>query len=561
MNEKKESSIKYLITAVAVVIIALIISTVVFDVLNNNSLVSYQVASVDSAQIVDKNDEMKFVDLPLVLDSEEDITVKYDLSDIVNLSNKSASLFVFYNDITCYVDGAEIYRYRSDKIHTFKSGGYAIHFFDFPEKIINKTLTVHYHNNLKLSKMFKLQKLFIGDRYSIFMFHFLEYDFFNHLINLFLFTIFVVTIVLTLLYSKARYFTSEFTGLGLLCLTISLYLLAQLWTYNYVMSNFHIIIYVTEYYMLMLFFPIISFILRGNLDPKFDNFFDVAIIISALNLIIQTLIALLTDYEFVDFNLISLFIGVLNLLLIAAAFILTDVKKYTQKKALLISLLPLLVTYALTLGVYLTTRIVRYTNLILLGMLFFILIQIYNLVKNIATLQRENVKSQIYKELAYIDLMTGLKNRLSYIKYISDEVNQKRKQSIIVVDIDKLKQVNDKYGHSAGDQLITSFASIVKDIVQKHNKIDVFRIGGDEFIIFIDTTVAKFGQQIVDDMKKACRDSDICSKFNLSFSAGVVFYDPESTISLEGAISEADLMMYKNKKNEHNKKGWAAYEN
>ncbi len=559
MNKKIEISIKYLIIIVTVVILVLIISAVIFDVYyNNNSLISYHVETVERAQLVDSDDEITRVELPFVLNSEEDLTVRYDLSNIDDLNNKSVSLFVFYNDITCYIDGTEVYRYYSDKSHTFKSGGYAVHFFDLPEKIVDKTLTIRYQRSLKLSKMIKLQKLFIGNRHSIFMYHFLEFDFLNHLTILFLFTIFVVTIVLTLLYSRARYFTTEFTCLGLLCLTISMYLLAQLWTYNYVMTHYQITIYVTEYYMLMLFFSIISFILRGNLDPKFDNFFDIAIIISMLNIIVQTLIALLTDYEFVDFNLISLFIGVLNLLLIASAFILTDVKKYPQKKALLASLLPLLITYALTLGIYLTTRLVRFTNLIMLGMLFFILIQIYNLVKNIANLQRESVQSQIYKQLAYVDLMTGLKNRLSYVEYISDEANRKRKQHIIVIDLDKLKQVNDKYGHSAGDKLIINFASIIKDTVQKHNKVDLFRIGGDEFIVFVDITVTKSAQQIVDDIKKACRDSDICDEFNLSFSVGIVYYEPANITTLEKAVSEADLKMYKNKKTE---KGRPAYEN
>ncbi len=144
--------------------------------------------------------------------------------------------------------------------------------------------------------------------------------------------------------------------------------------------------------------------------------------------------------------------------------------------------------------------------------------------------------------------MTGLKNRLSYVQYMADEANIKRKQHIIVIDINGLKQVNDQFGHNAGDKLIIDFSKVIKAIIKQYNTINVFRIGGDEFIFFVDTVIGKTGQQIVDEINALCLASDCQNPFKLSFSAGAVYYDPAHNKSLKESVSEADLIMYKHKK-------------
>ncbi len=398
MNNKLESSIKYLIFAVAAVVISLIVTTVFCDVNNiNSNLVAYDVDLVNKAQIRYPDGSLDSAELPIVVNGSEDITVSYNLSNISDFKNKSAALFVFYNDITCYVDGAEVYRYHADQNHTLKSGGYSVHIFDLPEKIEDKKLIIQFHCNLKLSQMIKLKTIDIGDRHSIYMYHLLRYDIVDYLVILFLLAVFVAMIILTLFYSKEHYFKSELTGLGIICLTISLYLLPQLWTYNYLLFDYRILTYVTEYFMLMLFFPAVLFILRGNLDPKFDVFFDIGMFVSAFNVILQTLMVLFTDYEFVDVNLVSMLIVSANLIIVATAFILTDVKKYSQKKPLLISMLPPLVTYAVSMIIYFATHLVMHINYILIGILFFILIQVYQLFKKLRRYKKRAFRARFIK--------------------------------------------------------------------------------------------------------------------------------------------------------------------
>ncbi len=198
MNSKFEFTIKYLITAAVVVVILLIGLIAYFDMLafENNNEFNKEIDFIDRAQIQYADGSSSRAALPIALNRDEDITVTYNLSEISNLKNKSVALFVFYKDITCYVDDVEIYRYSSDKNHTIISGGYSVHVFDLPETIHDKKLVVRYQNNLLLSKIFKLKKIDVGDRHAIFMYHLIKYDLVDYLIIMFLLAIFVVTTAL-----------------------------------------------------------------------------------------------------------------------------------------------------------------------------------------------------------------------------------------------------------------------------------------------------------------------------------------------------------------------------
>lgn len=85
--------------------------------------------------------------------------------------------------------------------------------------------------------------------------------------------------------------------------------------------------------------------------------------------------------------------------------------------------------------------------------------------------------------LAYTDSMTELANRNAYEEHLKklrrDNANLQN-ITVVVVDINGLKQINDSFGHHTGDEAIKTIADILKDTIGK--KADVYRIGGDEFV-------------------------------------------------------------------------------
>jgi len=94
------------------------------------------------------------------------------------------------------------------------------------------------------------------------------------------------------------------------------------------------------------------------------------------------------------------------------------------------------------------------------------------------------------KNLSYIDPLTGVFNRRRFEKQLQEDIDRSKRYgfdlSLLLIDIDKFKSINDGFGHAAGDQVLQTLAAILKRSVRKTDI--VARIGGDEFIILLPHT-------------------------------------------------------------------------
>ena len=108
---------------------------------------------------------------------------------------------------------------------------------------------------------------------------------------------------------------------------------------------------------------------------------------------------------------------------------------------------------------------------------------VYAIGKILDIQQQINEKEQLYKE-STTDSLTGIYNRAGGFKEINHALS-KQGGAIIMADLDKFKQVNDEFGHFAGDHVLIETASILKHVF--HEGI-VARLGGDEFLLFIQNT-------------------------------------------------------------------------
>lgn len=176
---------------------------------------------------------------------------------------------------------------------------------------------------------------------------------------------------------------------------------------------------------------------------------------------------------------------------------------------------------------------------------------------NILT-EKDEMLKKIYLErekLSYFantDPMTGVLNRRSGFEIINRKINSSKNndKNIIVcfVDIDKLKMINDTFGHAEGDKIILSSVKILKKSIRKTDFI--IRIGGDEFLLVFPKTTMKEVNSI---WYKICGEvealNNINNKYNLSLSYGFYEYSWEmkNKMSIDDIIKKADSEMYKNK--------------
>ncbi len=160
------------------------------------------------------------------------------------------------------------------------------------------------------------------------------------------------------------------------------------------------------------------------------------------------------------------------------------------------------------------------------------------------------------QKLAVIDPLTEIYNRRIFFDVANREIVRSKRYhnpfSIIMIDLDRFKNVNDTYGHPAGDAVIKE---VVKLIQQNLREIDTFaRYGGDEFIILLPETGIIGGQKVADRIMKAGDGSVYLYKdFEIPtvFSAGVAEFDFDHDIDIDDVISRADKELYlvKNRRN------------
>lgn len=165
---------------------------------------------------------------------------------------------------------------------------------------------------------------------------------------------------------------------------------------------------------------------------------------------------------------------------------------------------------------------------------------------------RDVTRELEYKELleknAYTDTLTGLYNRRYMYEYM--EKQSKMEFSLLYMDLDNFKYVNDTYGHHKGDEAISLTSQALTEILDDYV---VGRIGGDEFIA-IGTDVEKLEEdtkRVKEEIKKLYHSDECFSKLRISIGTSV--YNP-TTSDIDEAINSADSEMYKNKMERKRKK-------
>jgi diguanylate cyclase (GGDEF)-like protein len=165
--------------------------------------------------------------------------------------------------------------------------------------------------------------------------------------------------------------------------------------------------------------------------------------------------------------------------------------------------------------------------------------------------RRQRVTQEKLRNLALADDLTGLHNRRGFFALAGHQLKLARRNRegalVFFADIDGLKQINDRAGHSEGDIAILRVARILKDTFRDSDI--VARLGGDEFAILANEASAESQKDIWRRLKENLEAEASCSSgYALSVSIGVARFDPWKTINLTELIEYADRAMYQAKK-------------
>ena len=152
----------------------------------------------------------------------------------------------------------------------------------------------------------------------------------------------------------------------------------------------------------------------------------------------------------------------------------------------------------------------------------------------------------IYRFMAYRDELTGLPNRRYLNERLRDECHRVTRTkdsrvSLILLDVDDLKHVNDTYGHSAGDELLIEVGRILEATVRCSDR--CFRLGGDEFAVLLPNTGEDGVDRIVERLQDRLAQAAARYPYPLSLSLGASCSEDHSPQPAH-LVAAADEAMY-----------------
>ncbi|MET1257174.1 GGDEF domain-containing protein [Aliikangiella maris] len=166
------------------------------------------------------------------------------------------------------------------------------------------------------------------------------------------------------------------------------------------------------------------------------------------------------------------------------------------------------------------------------------------LAKN-SSLQNRNIQLDLQR---YQDQLTNVYNRRYFDVQIITQIKNKtcRRYSFFLLDIDHFKQVNDRYGHHVGDQVLIEFTLRLQSSMRDSDKL--IRMGGEEFLIVLENTNEISDEQVAKKLLSAIAETTFTTdagELSITMSIGIVYFDTDrSNVQIDMIVELADKALY-----------------
>ncbi len=429
-----------------------------------------------------------------VINLGEAVTISHPLEDYGFIS----TCLNFYSEhalVDVYLDDEQIYSYGRDMVDTQNSIPKKYHYISLGEDYSGKMLKIVLTGgrNVAFSNLYSVH---IGSR-SALLSHYISTVRYMMVVGIFMFTMGLLLIVLSpflFLYHNRdlRIFFS-----GLISLALGTYILAYYGVWDMLIDNSlvnTVVEYAAMYNIPTVIVGYFMSVFTGKRKKIFKGLFIFDILLFLCYLLLHfSHLGRFSDHEILlhiasisEFVFIAIIIGftyssnskeLLSRLHFADNVFIVGVFSF-----MILSLFDISRSIFFKYG---TAIRKPYTELLFfsIGSLVFVsCLLVSYLLYNISSANMANMQSKI-ANLAYTDQLTGLSNRARCEEMMNMLSESRSSYTIISLDLNKLKQVNDTYGHHEGDRLITGFSTILSDCFWDANLIG--RMGGDEFIVIL----------------------------------------------------------------------------
>lgn len=370
--------------------------------------------------------------------------------------------------------------------------GRNIHFVRIPQDSDKKNIKIEFFPLEKNGEARIIPAIYIGTKYAC-LIHFIKDNFIKIIMCFCVLMIFLIYLALYIFAKIRKAKTNEYVSMGFFSFVIGLLLLLETSIPQLFITNSFVL-----YVLFILLIPIVPLLLINTLQNSYifkvqKKFVYLCIVLCIIDTLFYCLAVFSKIYIF--------YADIFNVIYFSFVFLILLV--ISIKKSLLIQNIDeyCFAFWILTIGI--VFDVIRYFNKIehydliiftpICLLIFFIIRGISVVYKYFISVE-QIIKTQTLEEMAFTDILTGLKNRTAFEekqKEIITQENEKKvkyKCGLIIFDLNGLKEINDKYGHQAGDILLRNFSECLRSVfpIQK-----IYRLGGDEFCVLYENITEK----------------------------------------------------------------------
>ncbi len=447
-----------------------------------------------------------------------------------------------------------IYEYLADESSSIKSMASSFKYFRIPDKYVGKELCVEFTSNINDVYGIMIPPILFGSKVAINKYLLSESVW---SINTFL-LFFIVGVIIFVSYIVSCIL--KFNNIKYLIASIFLFNIAMScifasWIMYFYFGENILIYYLESSFINISFIPVLLLLINefktnDYIDWRYESL-KLMLVIVILNALIQVILTILSISEFIIMRPITQVICFLFFIAILFIIFTMDSNMMKEKRKIILAYTPLSIAFIITSIHYFIHFTLSFNTWFILAIIFFLGVQFFVDVKNYAKKHLDTMENKFYKELAYIDSLSQLANRHAFDRDMKEIRNREvfyKNILFIMVDLNGLKEINDRHGHKVGDMYIKAAADVLKEITNSFSKTYAYRYAGDEyFLISYDKDNKKIREIIksIDDEIAKYRLEGV--KEPLSLAIGYEFTEIDDKFDLGHIMRSVDEKMYRDK--------------
>lgn len=551
MNRKEREQMRkrhWSLENTSLLVILLFIGTIVASGIydwNTEALEEKHFQEMNKDWELEYDQSTKTVTLPYAVNSEnlKPFRVSHMITEEEAAAGTDLYVVSYYCDMNIYLNGKEVGSYFCEKSREHQTQGMAYLFFDLPSNLEGQILTIEYQPEINIHT-FRITEPSIGDKGHIFM-HLFNAEIWDTILVLILLLMSLVLLIASLVANIQHYQSRKvLTAIGLFALNSGLYLSMNLtWLLTYLQNP--ILTYTIEMLTQLLLVLPMLLLLKSVTYGKSGQLVDACIWLNIIESLIQYLLYQFTPCELREMLSISHVVLVASLMV--GFYVVFGTKELVDdyRKEITYAAVPVGVLGVFSALIHYISPQVQTGSYLKLGIIAFVGVEMYDTILHYKKFSKAEEENRIYREIAYKDIFTGLKNRNAYEEFcqqLEQEKDQYTSITSAVFDLNQLKHVNDTEGHAAGDMLIKHTADLLLEAFGNQN---VFRTGGDEFVVVLTNMEPGEAKRIFAELEENR------AKTGISYTYGISYYDQARHQDIMELIKEADNKMYEEKRKYH----------